>query len=52
MNKLLNILGLTLGSWAGWALGEHISLGAAVIGGAIGTGVGLYLARRIAQEYF
>lgn len=52
MNRLLSTLGLTLGGWAGWALGAHLSLGAAVVGSALGTGVGLYLARRAGQEYF
>ena len=52
MTKLLGIVGVTAGSWLGWALGARLSLTAAVLLSIIGTGLGLYLGRRIAQDYF
>jgi hypothetical protein len=52
LSKLLGFLGLTVGSWLGWAMGARISMLAALMLSLIGTGVGLYLGRRIAREYF
>jgi hypothetical protein len=52
MTKLLGFLGLTAGGWIGWAVGERLSFTAAFLLGIVGTGVGLYVGRRIAQEYF
>lgn len=52
VQKLLGWLGLTLGGWLGWMVGQPISLAAALLFSAVGTGFGLYVGRRIAQEYF
>ena len=52
MTKLLGFLGLTLGGWIGWAIGEPVSFTAALFLSTIGTGVGLYLGRRLARDYF
>ena len=52
MSKLLGFLGLTLGGWLGWAIGARVSFTAALFLSILGTGAGLYLGRRIAQEYF
>ena len=52
MSKLLGFLGLTLGGWLGWAIGARVSIAAALFLSILGTGAGLYLGRRIAQEYF
>ena len=52
VTKLLGFLGLTIGSWIGWSLGAHVSLTAAVLLSIVGTGMGLYLGRRIARDYF
>jgi len=52
LSKLLGFLGLTLGGWLGWAIGARLSITAAIFLSIVGTGLGLYLGRRIAQEYF
>jgi hypothetical protein len=52
MNKLLGFLGMALGGWAGWAAGAPISIFTAFILSVVGTGVGLWAARRLAQLYF
>ena len=52
MSKLLGFLGLTVGSWVGWAIGARWSVVAAIFLSIIGSGLGLYVGRRIAQEYF
>lgn len=52
MNKLLGFLGMTIGGWLGWAIGARLSITAALLLSIVGTGFGLYVGRRIAQEYF
>jgi hypothetical protein len=52
MSKLLSFIGLTAGGWIGWAIGERFSFAAAFLLSIVGTGLGLYIGRRIAQEYF
>ena len=52
MSKLLGFLGLTIGGWLGWAAGAPFSLTAALFLSVFGTGLGLYVARRISYEYF
>lgn len=52
MSKLLGFFGLTIGGWIGWAIGARFSFMAAFLLGIVGTGLGLYVGRRIAQEFF
>jgi hypothetical protein len=52
MNKLLGFIGMTIGGYVGWAIGERISFGFALILGIVGTGVGLYAARKIFADHF
>ena len=52
MSKLLAFLGMTVGGWVGWAIGAPFSFTAAFLLSIVGTGVGLYVGRRIGQEYF
>ena len=52
MDKLLGFLGLMVGGWLGWAIGARFSFTLALLVSIVGTGVGLYIGRRIAQEYF
>lgn len=51
MTKLFWIIGATVGGWLGWWLGRQIGMMTAVILSAAGTGVGVYLARRIINDY-
>jgi hypothetical protein len=46
MKGLLNLIGMSVGGWAGWALGSQLSFFTAFIASVIGTGIGLYLAQR------
>lgn len=52
MEKLLVIVGTTAGGWIGWALGERVGMTTAFILGTIGSGIGLYVGRRIVRDYF
>jgi uncharacterized membrane protein YeaQ/YmgE (transglycosylase-associated protein family) len=52
MQKLLGFIGMTAGGWIFWYMGEWYSLTAAILLSVVGTGVGLYVGRRIADEYF
>lgn len=52
MGKLLAILGMTVGGWIGWAVGARFGLFAAFVLGVVGTGAGLYVGRRVANDYF
>lgn len=51
MEKVLIILGLTVGGWVGWAVGALFGILAAFTLSVIGTGLGLYLGRRVARDY-
>ena len=50
MNRLLNFLGMTIGGWIGWAIGAPVSIFTAFMVSAVGTGVGLYAAQRLAKR--
>jgi hypothetical protein len=52
MTKLLVFLGMSVGGWIGWAIGAPVSIFTAFILSIVGTGLGLYLGRRIANDYF
>jgi hypothetical protein len=52
MEKLLVFLGLSVGGWIGWAVGAPFGMFAAFMLSIVGTGLGLYLGRRIARDYF
>ncbi|HEX2723766.1 MAG TPA: hypothetical protein VHM24_12695 [Gemmatimonadaceae bacterium] len=45
------LIGTTIGSYSGWWLGARFGLMTAFILGVIGTGIGFYFGRRIAQHY-
>lgn len=46
MNRWINLIGMSVGGWIGWALGAYVSFFTAFILSVVGTGVGLYVARR------
>jgi hypothetical protein len=52
MEKLLIFLGLSVGGWIGWAVGAPFGMFAAFMLSIVGTGLGLYVGRRIARDYF
>ena len=51
MQKLLALLGTTIGGSLGWTLGMPAGLMAAFALSMVGTGVGLYAARRFSQHW-
>ena len=51
MGKLFSFIGATIGGYAGWFVGAKIGFTTAFIVSMIGTGVGMYYGRRIAQNY-
>ena len=50
MNRLLYLIGMTLGGWLGWELGMMVSIFTAFIIGMVGTGLGLYAAQRVSKR--
>lgn len=53
MNRFLYMVGASVGSWAGWMLGEKISnaMSVAFLLSSLGTFVGIYAAWRIIRDY-
>lgn len=50
MNGILGLVGMTMGGWVGWELGAPVSLFTSFVLSTVGTGVGLYAARRLVQR--
>ena len=50
MTKLLGFIGATIGGYAGWAVGALGGMFLAFVVSMIGTGVGIYYGRRLAQH--
>jgi len=46
MKGIMNLAGMTLGGWIGWALGARVSFFTAFVVSMLGTGVGLYYAQK------
>ena len=51
MNKIIALIGMSLGGWVGWVVGAWISLGVAFVLSLVGSAFGLYFSRRLASEY-
>jgi hypothetical protein len=51
VKRVLDVVGMSIGGWLGWTAGASISLFAAFIVGVVGTGLGLYAARRLARGW-
>jgi hypothetical protein len=49
MSKLLTFLGATVGGAIGWWLGARVGIMTAFIVSMLGTGVGIYAGRRVAE---
>ncbi len=52
LNKLFGFIGMTIGGWVGWALGEPISFFTAFMLSMVGTGLGLWGAFWVQRRYF
>lgn len=52
MEKLLALLGMTVGGWIGWWLGEFVSFFTAFMLSMVGTGLGLWAARSAMRRWF
>jgi hypothetical protein len=50
MSKLLSVLGATLGGALGWWLGAHVGMMSAFFVSIVGTGLGVYAGRRLADR--
>jgi hypothetical protein len=48
---MLGMLGMTIGSAAGWWAGQHVGMMTAFFLSIVGSGVGLYAVRRLAADY-
>ena len=51
MGKLFAFIGSTAGGYAGWALGAPVGFTTAFMLSMVGTGIGMYYGRKIAQNY-
>jgi hypothetical protein len=51
VKKLIGFIGMTIGGWAGWAVGAPFGMMTAFFVSIIGTGAGAYVAIRIAGNY-
>jgi uncharacterized membrane protein YeaQ/YmgE (transglycosylase-associated protein family) len=51
MTKLLGFVGATVGSYLGWWAGSGVGIMTSFMLSMVGTGVGIYLGRRIAKHY-
>ena len=50
MNRIFMTVSTSIGLWGGWWLGYQINIWLALVLGAIGGGLGLYLYRRYLSE--
>ena len=50
MQKLLVFLGSMVGGYVGWIVGAPIGIFTAFMLSIVGTGAGVYAARRVAQQ--
>lgn len=51
MKRLLDLIAMSAGGWIGWMIGAWVSVFTAFLVSVVGTGVGLYVARRITKHY-
>jgi uncharacterized membrane protein YeaQ/YmgE (transglycosylase-associated protein family) len=51
MSKLMVLVGATVGGWLCWFAGERFGFMTAFMVSMVGTGVGIYVARRWASNY-
>ena len=46
MKGFLNMFGMSVGGWIGWAIGAQVSIFTAFVVSMVGTGVGLFYTQR------
>jgi hypothetical protein len=51
MGKLFSFIGATIGGYAGWFAGAKVGFTTAFILSMVGTGLGMYYGRKIANNY-
>lgn len=51
MRKVFTLVGAIIGGWLGWYAGALVSLPVAFLLSMIGTGIGMYVGIRAAQNY-
>jgi hypothetical protein len=51
MRKALTFMGATVGGYVGWYAGAPVGFMTAFTLGMVGTGLGMYLAVRVARNY-
>jgi hypothetical protein len=51
METLLGFIGATVVGAVGWWLGEHVGFMTAFLLSMVGTGLGLYVGRRVGRHY-
>jgi len=51
MRKVMSFIGATVGGGVGWWAGAGVGFMTAFILSMVGTGIGIYGAKRIADEY-
>jgi len=51
MGKIMALVGTTIGGWIGWWLGARAGMMTAFMCSMVGTGLGLYVARRFVSDY-
>lgn len=51
MQKLLTMLGMTIGGYLGWLVGAPVGVFTAFMVSVVGTAAGVYAARRLSQRF-
>jgi hypothetical protein len=50
VKRFLDIIAMSAGGWLGWTVGAPVSVFTAFVVSVVGTGVGLYAARRLTHH--
>jgi len=50
LKRILDMIAMTAGGWVGWWMGAFVSIFTAFVISMIGTGLGLYAARRLSKR--
>jgi hypothetical protein len=51
VKKLLDFVGMSIGGWAGWAVGIRASVFVAFIASVFGLAIGMYAVRRYVRPH-